>query len=102
MQIAISNPNREVLLTLTKAGLVQLIGKEWYFVRMHDAVQVCLQHVRSINQETKHPDPLPVDEPGIFRRLLNQREEDLSVAKLESGDITDSELEPLLSLSQKS
>ncbi|KAG8645121.1 hypothetical protein MANES_10G037500v8 [Manihot esculenta] len=102
IQIAISNPNREVLLTLTKAGLVQLIGKEWYFVRMHDAVQVCLQHVRSINQETKHPDPLPVDEPDIFRRLLNQIEEDLSVAKLESGDITDSQLEPLLSRSQKS
>ncbi|KAJ9160034.1 hypothetical protein P3X46_025475 [Hevea brasiliensis] len=97
IQIAISNPNREVLLTLSKAGLVELIGKEWYFVRMHDAVQVCLQHVQSISQEPRHPDLLPVDKPGFFQRLLKQREEDLSVAKLESGNNSDSQLEPLLS-----
>ena len=46
LQIAISNPNREVLLTLSRSGVVE-IGKEWYFVRVHEAVQVCLQHVRS-------------------------------------------------------
>ncbi|KAJ8438446.1 hypothetical protein Cgig2_027126 [Carnegiea gigantea] len=49
IQIVIANPNREVLLTLTKAGLVELIGNEWCFVRMHDAVQICLRHIQSLN-----------------------------------------------------
>ncbi|KAJ9175652.1 hypothetical protein P3X46_014189 [Hevea brasiliensis] len=104
IQIAISNPNRDVLLTLSKAGVVELIGKEWYFVRMHDAVQVCLQQVQSIKQALKQPDPLLDDKLSFFQRLLEQREDDLSAAELESGDKrllisknTDSQLEPLLS-----
>ncbi|CAH2053897.1 unnamed protein product [Thlaspi arvense] len=50
IQLAISNPNREVLRTLARSGIVELIGKEWYFVRVHDAVQVCLHYVESSNQ----------------------------------------------------
>lgn len=50
-QIAISNPNNDVLLTLAKAGLIDMIGAEWYFVRIHDAVQVCLQHVQRMIEE---------------------------------------------------
>lgn len=104
IQIAISNPNREVLLTLAKANLVELIGKEWYFVRVHDAVQVCLQHVQSINEGAKTAEPLEEDKPSLFQRLLKQRREDFSKAELESGDQapstpadSDSQLEPLLS-----
>uniref|UniRef100_M4CB74 chitinase n=1 Tax=Brassica campestris TaxID=3711 RepID=M4CB74_BRACM len=48
--LAVSNPNKEVLLTLARSGIVELIGKEWYFVRVHDAVQVCLHYVESKNQ----------------------------------------------------
>ncbi|XP_034704411.1 probable sulfate transporter 4.2 isoform X2 [Vitis riparia] len=103
IQIAISNPNREVLLTLAKANLVELIGKEWYFVRVHDAVQVCLQHVQSIN-EAKTAEPLEENKPSLFQRLLKQRREDFSNAELESGDQapstpadSDSQFEPLLS-----
>lgn len=104
IQIAISNPNREVLLTLAKANLVELIGKEWYFVRVHDAVQVCLQHVQSINEGAKTAEPLEEDKPSLFQRLLKQRREDFSKAELESGGQapstpadSDSQLEPLLS-----
>ncbi|KAG6763634.1 hypothetical protein POTOM_031064 [Populus tomentosa] len=104
IQICISNPNRDVLLTLTKAGIVELLGKERYFVRVHDAVQVCLQHVQSSTQSPKKPDPSAEDKPRIFRRLSKQREEDLSIAELESGDNktsapkhTKPHLEPLLS-----
>lgn len=104
IQIAISNPNREVLLTLAKANLVELIGKEWYFVRVHDAVQVCLQHVQSINEGAKTAEPLEEDKPSLFQRLLKQRREDFSKAELESGDQapstpadSDSQFEPLLS-----
>ncbi|KAJ6767955.1 SULFATE TRANSPORTER 4.1-RELATED [Salix koriyanagi] len=85
IQICISNPNRDVLLTLTKAGVVELIGKEWYFVRVHDAVQVCLQRVLSSSQTPKKPDPFDGDRPSFFKRLSKQREEDLSISELESG-----------------
>ncbi|KAG7581680.1 STAS domain [Arabidopsis suecica] len=47
IQLAISNPNKEVLLTLARAGTVELIGKEWFFVRVHDAVQVCVHYVNT-------------------------------------------------------
>ncbi|CAI0411457.1 unnamed protein product [Linum tenue] len=101
IQIAITNPNREVLLTLSKAGVVELIGKEWYFVRVHDAVQVCLQQVQSLHQTSS---PAAESKPNRFERLLKQRGEDLSVAELESGQRKasasrngDPNLEPLLS-----
>ncbi|GLT93136.1 hypothetical protein SLE2022_109410 [Rubroshorea leprosula] len=103
IQIAISNPNREVLLTLSKAGVVELIGKEWYFVRVHDAVQVCLQHVESLNETSKTSNPLPGDRPSFLQRLLKHREESSSSSDLESGNNVrsgskniDPSLEPLL------
>ncbi|ONI24156.1 hypothetical protein PRUPE_2G227400 [Prunus persica] len=98
IQIAISNPNREVLMTLSRAGVVDLIGKEWYFVRVHDAVQVCLQHVQSLKETPKAADPSSEERLSPFQRLIKQRAEDSSVAELESGskDI-DPQLEPLLS-----
>jgi len=46
IQMALSNPNREVLSTLAMAGVLELLGKQWYFVRVHDAVQVCLSHMQ--------------------------------------------------------
>ncbi|VAI16806.1 unnamed protein product [Triticum turgidum subsp. durum] len=47
IQIAIANPNRQVHLLLSRAGIIDMIGAGWCFVRVHDAVQVCLQHVQS-------------------------------------------------------
>ncbi|XP_010486972.1 PREDICTED: probable sulfate transporter 4.2 isoform X2 [Camelina sativa] len=47
IQLAISNPNKEVLLILARSGIVELIGREWFYVRVHDAVQVCLHHVQT-------------------------------------------------------
>ncbi|XP_057979499.1 sulfate transporter 4.1, chloroplastic-like [Malania oleifera] len=98
IQIAISNPNREVLLTLSRSGAVDLIGKEWYFVRVHDAVQVCLQHVQSLNEKPNTSDTFP------FQRLLKQRAEYLTNVELELGEGRpptsrdgDPQLEPLLS-----
>ncbi|XP_073159518.1 sulfate transporter 4.1, chloroplastic-like isoform X2 [Henckelia pumila] len=107
IQIAISNPNREVLLTLTKAGVVDLIGKEWYFVRVHDAVQVCLQHVQSFNESSPSPrTPMSMleDKPSLFQRLLKYKPEESSPSQLESGNRQsliskddDTHSEPLLS-----
>ncbi|XP_075483521.1 sulfate transporter 4.1, chloroplastic-like [Primulina tabacum] len=89
IQIAISNPNREVLLTLTKAGVVDLIGKEWYFVRVHDAVQVCLQHVQSLNDSSPSPrTPMSMleDKPSLFQRFLKYKPQESSPSQLESGN----------------
>ena len=104
MQIAISNPNREVLLILSKAGVVEMIGKEWYFVRVHDAVQVCLQQVQSLKETPRTADADLGDKPSFLQRLLKQRSEDSSIAQLESGYLrspvskdSEPQLEPLLS-----
>ncbi|KAI4351112.1 hypothetical protein L6164_005497 [Bauhinia variegata] len=106
IQIAISNPNPEVLLTLSRAGVMELIGKEWYFVRVHDAVQVCLQHVQSLKGSSsgvQASHSSPEDKPSLLQSLLKQRGENLSITDLESGNgrsslpkDTDSQLEPLL------
>ncbi|KAK4717215.1 hypothetical protein R3W88_015553 [Solanum pinnatisectum] len=104
IQLAISNPNREVLLTLAKAGVIDLIGKEWYFVRVHDAVQVCLQHVQRLTEFPKARDSLAENKSSLFQRLLNQRKDEFFQPELESGvhesllsKDTNPQLEPLLS-----
>lgn len=87
IQLAISNPNRDVLLSLTRSGVVDLIGKEWYFVRVHDAVQTCLQHVQSLNGSPKTPEELESDyKPNLFHRVQRQRTEDFTSSELESGN----------------
>lgn len=53
IQLAISNPNKDVHFTIARSGMVELVGKEWFFVRVHDAVQVCLQYVQSSNLQDK-------------------------------------------------
>ncbi|KAK3005808.1 hypothetical protein RJ639_016274 [Escallonia herrerae] len=104
IQIAIANPNREVLLSLARAGVIELIGKEWCFVRVHDAVQVCLQHVQSLTELPKMPEVSTENKPSLLQRLLKQRKDEYSNAELESGSRdffiskdADPNLEPLLS-----
>ncbi|XP_057436358.1 probable sulfate transporter 4.2 isoform X2 [Lotus japonicus] len=89
IQIAISNPNPEVLVTLSRSGVVELIGKEWYFVRVHDAVQVCLQHVQSLKSGSSSPQS----------RLSFSSATDLEsgTGRLSLSRDRDSPLEPLLS-----
>ncbi|XP_042068412.1 probable sulfate transporter 4.2 [Salvia splendens] len=104
IQIVVSNPNRGVLLTLTKSGVVDLIGREWFFVRVHDAVQVCLQRVQSLTDSSMSESPLLEKKSSLLNRLLKQRPEETALSQLESGtreisfsrDGT-SHLEPLLS-----
>ncbi|KAI3508614.1 hypothetical protein L1887_23623 [Cichorium endivia] len=101
IQIAIANPNKEVLLTLAKSGLIEQVGKEWCFVRVHDAVQVCLQHVpNSNNALPKIPEISPDKHSKFLERLGTRRKEDLSTSEMESGERDkdpDPQLEPLLS-----
>eukprot|EP01018_Ginkgo_biloba_P012068 Gb_27858 [translate_table: standard] len=59
IQMALSNPNQEVLLTLAKSGVLELVGKEWYFVRVHDAVQVCLSHMQDNYETISNADESP-------------------------------------------
>ncbi|XP_073222237.1 sulfate transporter 4.1, chloroplastic-like isoform X2 [Cicer arietinum] len=104
IQIAISNPNPEILLTLSKSGLVELIGKEWYFVRVHDAVQVCLQHVQSLKPGGGGSDSSRTSRSSSPSSFAQPREENRTSIDLESGygkpplsRIRDSQSEPLLS-----
>ncbi|KAI3731066.1 hypothetical protein L1987_62249 [Smallanthus sonchifolius] len=88
IQIAIANPNRDVFLTLSKSGFIDLVGKEWCFVRVHDAVQVCLQYVQTSTASPKTP-RMSLYNSTSFSERLNKRlncKEDLSAADLESGD----------------
>ncbi|KAM0953282.1 putative SLC26A/SulP transporter, STAS domain, sulfate anion transporter, STAS domain superfamily [Dioscorea sansibarensis] len=88
IQIAIANPNREVHVSLSRAGLIDLIGKEWCFVRVHDAVQVCLQHVQSLDGSAPKDfsDKTPVRHLSFLQNLWKQE--------------GDSNMEPLLPQSQ--
>ncbi|KAI3757978.1 hypothetical protein L6452_05524 [Arctium lappa] len=100
IQIAIANPNKDVLLTLTKSGFIDQVGKEWCFVRVHDAVQVCLQHVPPA---PKIPESSPDKSSRFLERLGTRRKEDLSTSEMEYGERdfviskdSDPQLEPLL------
>ncbi|KAB2598186.1 sulfate transporter 4.2 [Pyrus ussuriensis x Pyrus communis] len=77
-------------MTFSSSNVVDLIGKEWYFARVHDAVQVCLRHFQSLRETPKTADPS--SGTGVW-----QRAEDSSVSELESGTQIDPQLEPLLS-----
>ncbi|XP_057523788.1 probable sulfate transporter 4.2 isoform X1 [Amaranthus tricolor] len=88
IQIVISNPNEDVLKSLTRAGLVELIGKEWYFVRVHDAAQVCFQHVQEFEMP-RTPDSIKGGKPSSFLRLA-QKNETATTIDLESGVHTSS------------
>ncbi|KAJ0987735.1 hypothetical protein J5N97_006091 [Dioscorea zingiberensis] len=90
IQIAIANPNRDVHLSLSRSGLVDLIGKEWCFVRVHDAVQVCLRRVQSLNglASNDFPDKTPNRQLSFLQNLWKQ------------GGGNDPNMEPLLPQSQ--
>ncbi|ONM20700.1 Sulfate transporter 4.1 chloroplastic [Zea mays] len=63
IQIAIANPNRQVYLLLSRSGIIDLVGAGWCFVRVHDAVQVCLQHVQNSSSNALK---LPVQASGVL------------------------------------
>lgn len=91
MQIAISNPNQDVLLTLAKSGFIDLVGKEWCFVRVHDAVQVCLQYVQTSTSRSPRTPRLSLHNSTSYSERLNEilnekRKEDFSASEMESGE----------------
>ncbi|XP_072976049.1 sulfate transporter 4.1, chloroplastic-like isoform X1 [Typha angustifolia] len=87
IQIAVANPNRQVHLLLSTSGLIDLIGKEWCFVRVHDAVQVCLQHVQKLNGQT------PPTAEQTPKRQMNFSQ---SLWKQDAREDSAPEAEPLL------
>ncbi|XP_020689218.1 probable sulfate transporter 4.2 isoform X2 [Dendrobium catenatum] len=76
IQIIIANPNREVHLSLFKSGLLDILGKEWCFVRVHDAVQVCLQRVQKLHGLVRNnSDQTPRKQLSFLQSLWKQGEE---------------------------
>ncbi|XP_047316218.1 probable sulfate transporter 4.2 [Impatiens glandulifera] len=108
IKMAIANPNKEVLMTLSKSGLVDKIGKEWCFVRVHDAVQVCLQHVENLlgTHRNQQPPLMSCQETGIMVKEKKTVEDvSSSSSKFLSGDRrsysdgpkdVESQMEPLI------
>jgi high affinity sulfate transporter 1 len=47
IRLVLSNPNSNTLYRLEGTGLVDLVGKDWIFVRTHEAVKVCQALVES-------------------------------------------------------
>ncbi|CAI5988882.1 unnamed protein product [Closterium sp. NIES-65] len=41
VRLALANPSDAVMQRLTRAGIPDLIGRQWFFVRIFDAVQLC-------------------------------------------------------------
>lgn len=41
MQLMICNPSPRVVRLMERSGLINKIGREWIFVRVHDAVVAC-------------------------------------------------------------
>nr|CAD1817601.1 unnamed protein product [Ananas comosus var. bracteatus] len=84
IQIAIANPNRQVHLLLSRSGLIDLIGKEWCFVRVHDAVQVCLQHVENLKGKAPSAgDQTPRRQLSLFQTMWKQDRKDALVPEAE-------------------
>lgn len=46
VQLVLSNPSARVLRTLERSGFLGRLGREWVFVRVHDAVVYCKAHTR--------------------------------------------------------
>ncbi|KAG0576554.1 hypothetical protein KC19_5G089000 [Ceratodon purpureus] len=59
IQMALCNPSPRVMVTLARAGIPDLIGPSWYFVRVHDAVQVCLSHLQNERHSDEENSPQP-------------------------------------------
>ena len=57
--MALCNPSPRVMVTLARAGIPDLIGLSWYFVRVHDAVQVCLSHLQNEHHFDEENSPQP-------------------------------------------
>ncbi len=67
MQIALCNPNHQVMVTLALAGIPELIGESWYFVRVHDAVQVCTSLLQSEAYDSGSNNPENLRRGGVER-----------------------------------
>ncbi|QDZ24035.1 sulfate permease [Chloropicon primus] len=52
VQICLSNPNGNVLRVLEKAGVINAMGRDWLFLRVHEAVQACLLSMVEDDQDT--------------------------------------------------
>ena len=45
MQLAMANPGTEVAQKLNESGVMDRVGREWFFVTVGEAVDVCSSHL---------------------------------------------------------
>ncbi|GJP74902.1 hypothetical protein CLOP_g5425 [Closterium sp. NIES-67] len=82
IQLCFSNPSPKVMLTMARAGFPDLIGRQWYFVRIHDAVQVCL----ALLEETE----ITIETPSRYRRADSTLRTDSAVRGESSQQLSSS------------
>lgn len=78
LQISISNPNQKVLLTLARSHLIELIGKSWFFVSVHDAVKACIQQTPNLMGTSpggRRDAAAQTSQPGLVQKLRKQEDE---------------------------
>ncbi|CAD5164353.1 unnamed protein product [Musa acuminata subsp. malaccensis] len=77
VQIAISNPNQKVLMTLARSHLIELIGKSWFFVSVHDAVKACIQQAPNLMGTSPggRRDATQTSQPDLVQKLWKQEDE---------------------------
>ena len=51
VQICLSNPNGNVLRVLERAEVIDAMGRDWLFLRVHEAVQACLMAMVNEDEE---------------------------------------------------
>eukprot|EP00898_Chlorokybus_atmophyticus_P003931 jgi/Chlat1/4539/Chrsp29S04452 len=61
VQVVLVNPTRTVIGFLEKTGVLDLIGREWVFVRVHDAVLACGAEMRLYHSSTAPDSPDSID-----------------------------------------
>lgn len=60
------------MVTLGRAGILELIGLSWYFVRVHDAVQVCVSLLQSNTSSEVGSSAPPSLKRGSYERIIHQ------------------------------
>eukprot|EP00898_Chlorokybus_atmophyticus_P004215 jgi/Chlat1/4795/Chrsp31S04827 len=72
VQIVLSNPARTVMGFLETTGVVDLIGRDWIFVRVHDAVLRCGEELKTMTSSSTSPSSgIAIDMRAISERPDN-------------------------------
>lgn len=64
-------------MTLARSHLIELIGKSWFFVSVHDAVKACIQQAPNLMGTSPggRRDATQTSQPDLVQKLWKQEDE---------------------------